>query len=50
MEPAAGKSGMAYLPNPAHLGGVGGQVAQAQVCPAYGAAAADGSTVYEPCE
>ena len=47
---ALGKSGTAYLLNPAHLGGVGGQVAQAPVCPAYGAAAVDGSTVYEPCE
>jgi outer membrane protein assembly factor BamB len=47
---ALGKSGTAYLLNPAHLGGVGGQVAQAPVCPAFGAAAVDGSTVYEPCE
>ena len=47
---ALGKSGTAYLLNPAHLGGVGGQVAQARVCPAYGAASVDGSTVYEPCE
>jgi polyvinyl alcohol dehydrogenase (cytochrome) len=47
---ALGKSGTAYLLDPAHLGGVGSQVAQARVCPAYGAAAADGSTVYEPCE
>jgi len=47
---ALGKSGTAYLLNPAHLGGVGGQMAQARVCPAYGAASVDGSTVYEPCE
>ena len=47
---ALGKSGTAYLLNPAHLGGVGGQVAQAQVCQAFGAAAVDGSTVYEPCQ
>jgi len=47
---ALGKSGTAYLLDPAHLGGVGGQVAQAHVCPAYGAAAVDGSTVYEPCQ
>ncbi|MBV9095935.1 MAG: PQQ-binding-like beta-propeller repeat protein [Streptosporangiaceae bacterium] len=47
---ALGKSGTAYLLDPAHLGGVGGQVAQASVCPAYGAAAVQGSTVYEPCE
>ena len=34
---ADGKSGTAYLVSAARLGGVGGQVAQAQVCPAYGA-------------
>jgi outer membrane protein assembly factor BamB len=45
-----GKSGVAYLLEARHLGGVGGQVAQAPVCPAYGAAAVDGGTVYEPCE
>ena len=47
---ADGKSGTAYLVSAAHLGGVGGQVAQASVCPAYGGAAVQGSTVYEPCE
>jgi polyvinyl alcohol dehydrogenase (cytochrome) len=47
---ALGKSGTAYLVRAARPGGVGGQVAQAQVCPAYGAAAVQGSTVYEPCE
>ncbi len=47
---ADGKSGIAYLVSAAHPGGVGGQVAQAPVCPAYGAAAVQGSTVYEPCE
>ncbi len=47
---ALGKSGTAYLVRAAHLGGVGGQLAQASVCPAYGAAAVQGSTVYEPCE
>ena len=47
---ADGKSGTAYLVSAAHLGGVGGQVAQAQVCPAFGAAAVQGSIVYEPCE
>ena len=47
---ALGKSGTAYLLDPGRLGGVGGQVAQAHVCPAYGAAAVDGSTVYEPCQ
>jgi polyvinyl alcohol dehydrogenase (cytochrome) len=47
---ALGKSGIAYLLDADHLSGVGGQVAQAPVCPAYGAAAVDGGTVYEPCE
>jgi len=46
---ADGKSGTAYLVDSAHLGGVGGQVAQADVCEAYGGAAVQGSTVYEPC-
>ena len=50
---ALGKSGTAYLLDAAHLGGVGGQVAQAQVCSAYGGTAVTGttasSTVYEPC-
>jgi outer membrane protein assembly factor BamB len=47
---ALGKSGTAYLVSSAHLGGVGGQVAQAHVCPAYGAASVQGSTAYEPCD
>ena len=47
---ALGKSGTAYLLDPARLGGVGGQVAQARVCRAYGAASVNDSTVYEPCE
>lgn len=46
---ADGKSGTAYLLDAHHLGGVGGQVAQAQVCAAYGGTAVTGSTVYEPC-
>jgi outer membrane protein assembly factor BamB len=46
---ADGKRGTAYLVDAAHLGGVGGQVAQADVCEAYGGAAVQGSIVYEPC-
>src|SRR6266566_4108233 len=46
---ADGKRGTAYLVDAAHLGGVGGQVAQASVCEAYGGAAVQGSIVYEPC-
>jgi outer membrane protein assembly factor BamB len=44
-----GKSGVGYLLNATHLGGVGGQLAQAPVCAAYGGAAVSGSTVYVPC-
>jgi outer membrane protein assembly factor BamB len=47
---ADGKSGTAYLVSAARPGGVGGQLDQAQVCPAYGTAAVQGSTAYEPCE
>ena len=47
---ALGKSGTAYLLDSAHLGGVGGQLAQKRVCPAYGGASVDGTTAYEPCE
>jgi polyvinyl alcohol dehydrogenase (cytochrome) len=47
---ADGKSGTAYLVSAVRLGGVGGQLAQAPVCPAFGAAAVQGSIVYEPCE
>ena len=47
---ADGKRGTAYLVDAAHLGGVGDQVAQADVCPGYGAAAVAGNIVYEPCE
>ena len=46
---ADGKRGTAYLVSTAHLGGVGGQVAQADVCEAYGGTAVAGSIVYEPC-
>ncbi len=47
---ALGKSGTAYLISAAHPGGVGGQVAQGNVCAAYGGTAVAGSTVYEPCD
>ncbi len=46
---ALGKSGTGYLLDPARLHGVGSQLAQANVCPAYGGAAVHGDTVYEPC-
>jgi polyvinyl alcohol dehydrogenase (cytochrome) len=44
-----GKSGIGYLLNAAHLGGVGGQLAQAPLCPAYGGPAVSGQVVYVPC-
>jgi polyvinyl alcohol dehydrogenase (cytochrome) len=46
----AGKRGTAYLLNAGHLAGVGSQVAQAPVCPAYGGASVVGKVVYLPCE
>jgi outer membrane protein assembly factor BamB len=44
-----GKSGVGYLLSAAHLGGVGGQLAQGKVCPAWGGPAVSGTTVYVPC-
>jgi polyvinyl alcohol dehydrogenase (cytochrome) len=44
-----GKSAIGYLLNSAHLGGVGGQLAKAPVCTAFGGAAVSGHTVYVPC-
>ncbi|MBS2963606.1 PQQ-binding-like beta-propeller repeat protein [Actinocrinis puniceicyclus] len=45
----AGKRGTAYVLDPHHLGGIGGQVAQLPLCAAYGAAAVAGNTAYLPC-
>jgi polyvinyl alcohol dehydrogenase (cytochrome) len=47
---SVGKRGTGYLLRTGHLGGVGGQIAEATVCRAFGAAAVSGTTVYEPCE
>jgi outer membrane protein assembly factor BamB len=44
-----GKRGIGYLLQAGSLGGVGSQVAQADVCKAYGADAVSGSVVYVPC-
>ena len=44
-----GKRGVGYLLDGAHLGGIGGQLAEQDICPAFGTAAVSGSTVYEPC-
>jgi len=48
-----GKAGEGYLVDINHLGGVGGQVFESQVCSssgAWGADAVSGETVYFPCE
>jgi polyvinyl alcohol dehydrogenase (cytochrome) len=44
-----GKRGIGYLLDGAHLGGVGGQLASAPVCPAFGGAAVRGTVAYIPC-
>lgn len=44
-----GKRGVGYLLAAAHLGGIGGQLAERSICQAFGTAAVSGSVVYEPC-
>jgi outer membrane protein assembly factor BamB len=44
-----GKRGVGYLLNTTSLGGINGQLAQRSICAAFGAAAVNGDTVYEPC-
>ena len=44
-----GKRGVGYLLDAGHPGGIGGQLTQQNICPAFGGAAVSGSTVYEPC-
>jgi PQQ-like domain len=44
-----GKSATGYLLNASNLGGVGGQIADGNVCAAFGGAAVSGSVVYVPC-
>jgi outer membrane protein assembly factor BamB len=46
---ADGKRGTAYLLNGGHLGGIGGQRAQAPVCPAFGGPSVRGTVAYIPC-
>ncbi len=46
---ADGKRGTAYLLNADHLGGIGGQLAQAPVCRAFGGPAVRGAIAYLPC-
>ena len=45
-----GKSGLGYLLQADHLGGVGGQLQTLAVCSAFGGAAVSGQDVYIPCE
>jgi outer membrane protein assembly factor BamB len=45
-----GKSGPVYVLRQDHLGGIGGQVSEQDVCPSYGRAAVDGDVVYLPCD
>jgi outer membrane protein assembly factor BamB len=44
-----GKRGVGYLLRDGNLGGVGGAVAQAPICTAFGTAAVNGDKIYEPC-
>ena len=44
-----GKGAVGYLLDGAKLGGIGGQLAEQNICDAFGTAAVSGSTVYEPC-
>jgi polyvinyl alcohol dehydrogenase (cytochrome) len=44
-----GKRGIGYVLRASHLGGIGGQVAQLQLCRAFGGSAVSGDTVYLPC-
>ncbi|HYS35031.1 MAG TPA: PQQ-binding-like beta-propeller repeat protein [Pseudonocardiaceae bacterium] len=45
----AGKRGTGYVMTAGHLGGVGGQVAQAQVCRSFGGTAIAGERIIVPC-
>jgi outer membrane protein assembly factor BamB len=46
---SVGKRGIGYLLDGRHLGGVGGQLATAPICRAYGGAAVSGTVAYVPC-
>jgi len=46
---SAGKSGTAYVLKQDDLGGVGGEVSQADVCASFGGTAVSGNVVYVPC-
>jgi polyvinyl alcohol dehydrogenase (cytochrome) len=44
-----GKRGVGYVLDPAHLGGIGGQRSQSDVCRVFGSAAVSGTTLFLPC-
>ena len=44
-----GKRGVGYLLAARQLGGIGGEVAELRICPAFGGAASIGQTVIVPC-
>lgn len=46
---ADGKSGIVYVLDQQHFGGVGGEVSKAQLCPSYGGTAVIDSVVIVPC-
>jgi polyvinyl alcohol dehydrogenase (cytochrome) len=45
----AGKRGIAYVLDPDHLGGLGGQRSQTEICKPFGGAAVSGTTLFLPC-
>ncbi len=45
----SGKNGTGYVLRAAHLGGIGGQVAQLPLCAGFGTAAVSATVVYVPC-
>jgi polyvinyl alcohol dehydrogenase (cytochrome) len=45
----AGKRGVGYVLDPAHLGGIGGQRGQSEICRAFGGTAVSGTTLFVPC-
>ncbi|MGV9297840.1 outer membrane protein assembly factor BamB family protein [Amycolatopsis sp. NPDC003676] len=46
---AVGKRGTGYVLNHDKLGGIGGQLAQADICQSFGGSATSGDTAYLPC-
>lgn len=44
-----GKRGVAYVLDPGHLGGLGGQRSQTDICKSFGGAAVSGTTLFLPC-